>query len=90
MLSLFAYCFELLRAVTAEVAIILRENLSRDEVAREGLLVELAGESEAENVRCIERQAMMDNDQLVGGRDDQVPPSLTNYLLPYLFPSLWG
>ena len=32
LLSLFAYGFELLRAVTSEIAIILRENLSRDEV----------------------------------------------------------
>ena len=32
LLSVFAYSFELLRAVTGEVAIILRENLSRDEV----------------------------------------------------------
>ena len=32
LLSVFAYSFELLRAVTSEVEIILRENLSRDEV----------------------------------------------------------
>ena len=32
LLSIFAYSFELLRAVTSEIAIILRENLSRDEV----------------------------------------------------------
>jgi len=36
---LFSYSYELLRAVTDEVAALLRENLSRDEADRESLLV---------------------------------------------------
>ncbi len=62
LLSLMAYSFELLRAVTSEIAIILRENLSRDEVAREGLLVSLSGAAEIESIRVNEKNAMDSED----------------------------
>lgn len=81
--SLFAYSYELLRAVTEEVATILKENISRDEADRESVLVQLSTELEMEKIRDVERMNMEANDPVISKfRSQDGFEGLKSHLIP--------
>jgi len=80
--SLFAYSYELLRAITEEVAAILRENISRDEADRESVLVQLSTELEMEKVRDFERVKMEANDPVAKLSSQDGFGGLKSHLIP--------